>query len=86
VDLEDFAEPEVGIAIAVAAAATAAAASPKVRRVVRRGAVYGLAGLLIAKDKVTAAARGLAGSARQAVASARGSAGEAAQPSGAAGR
>jgi hypothetical protein len=72
VELDDFAEPEVGIAIAVAAAVTAAAASPKVRHVMRKGVVYGLAGLLVAKDKVTAAARGAAGSARQVLASARG--------------
>jgi cell division septation protein DedD len=48
VDLEDFIEPEVGVAVAV----TAAVASPKVRQTLRKGAVYGLAGLLIARDRV----------------------------------
>ena len=42
--LEDFMEPEVGVAVAV----TAPVASPQVRNVLRRGAVYGLAGLLMA--------------------------------------
>lgn len=47
-DLEDFFSPEVGIAAAV----VAALASPKVRGILRRGAVAGLAGLLIAGDAV----------------------------------
>jgi hypothetical protein len=54
--LEDFMEPEVGIAVA----ATAALTSPKVRRVLRQGLVYGLAGVLRAGDAVSAAARGAA--------------------------
>jgi hypothetical protein len=54
--LEDYAEPEVLIAVAV----TAAVASPPVRRVLRRGLVYGLAGLLTVGDKLGSAARGLA--------------------------
>lgn len=49
-DLDDFIEPEVGLAVAV----TAAVASPKVRQTLRKGAVYGLAGLLIARDRVAA--------------------------------
>jgi len=48
VELDDFIEPEVGIAVAV----TAAVAAPPVRRALRKGAVYGLAGLLMARDKV----------------------------------
>jgi hypothetical protein len=72
VDLEDFAEPEVAIAIGVTAAVAAAAASPTVRRVMRTGVVYGLAGLLVAKDKVTGLASRAASNARQAIASARG--------------
>jgi hypothetical protein len=55
VDLDDFIEPEVGVAVAV----TAALVSPPVRRVVRKGAVYGLAGLLIARDKLAGLASGL---------------------------
>ncbi len=47
-DLDDFLEPEVAIAVAV----TAAIASPPVRKVVRKGAVYGLAGLLVARDRL----------------------------------
>jgi hypothetical protein len=54
--LDDFMEPEVAIAVAV----TAAVASPPVRRVLRRGLVYGLAGLLVARDKITGAAREIA--------------------------
>ena len=50
--LEEFMEPEVAIAVAV----TAAVASPPVRKAIRKGAVYGLAGLLIARDKVMALA------------------------------
>jgi hypothetical protein len=49
-DFDDYLEPEVGIAVAV----TAAVASPPVRRVIRRGVVYGLAGLLLARDKLAA--------------------------------
>jgi hypothetical protein len=54
--LEDYLESEVAIAVA----ATAAVLSPRVRRVLRRGAVYGVAGALKASDVVTAAARGVA--------------------------
>lgn len=54
--LEDYLEQEVAIAVA----ATAVALSPGVRRVLRRGAVYGVAGALKATDLVTAAARGVA--------------------------
>ena len=54
--LEDYVESEVAIAVA----ATAAALSPRFRRVLRRGAVYGVAGALKASDVVTAAARGVA--------------------------
>ncbi|MBV9848294.1 MAG: hypothetical protein JO250_01265 [Armatimonadetes bacterium] len=53
--LDDYLEPEVGVAVAV----TAAVASPQVRGVLRRGAVYGLAGILKAGDAVSAMARGV---------------------------
>ncbi len=53
--LEDYMEPEVGVAVAV----TAAVASPQVRHVLRRGAVYGLAGLLMAGDAVSMLAQGV---------------------------
>jgi hypothetical protein len=59
--LDDFLEPEVAIAVAV----TAAVASPPVRKVLRRGLVVGLAGLLVAGDKISGAARQIAQSAQQ---------------------
>ena len=71
--LDDYFETEVGVAVA----ATAALFSPRVRRVLRRGAVYGVAGALMAGDAVTAFARGVSRSAQQAAASAQ----NAAQPS-----
>ena len=52
--LDDFLESEV----AIAAGLTAAAMSPGVRRVVRRGAVLGLAGIMTAGDAVVGVARG----------------------------
>jgi DMSO/TMAO reductase YedYZ molybdopterin-dependent catalytic subunit len=60
--LDEFLESEVAIAVA----ATAAALSPGFRRVLRRGAVYGVAGALKATDVVTAAARGVAQGAQNA--------------------
>jgi hypothetical protein len=48
--LEDFVEPEVAIAVAV----TAALSSERARHAMRRGAVYGLAGILKAGDAVKA--------------------------------
>ncbi len=49
-------ERDVGVAIG----ATAAAFSPRARRAVRQGAVYGLAGALKLGDVVVATARGAA--------------------------
>lgn len=63
--LEDFVEPEVGIAIA----ATAIAFSPGVRNTIRRGAVYGLAGILRAGDALSGAAREVTSNVQQAAAS-----------------
>jgi hypothetical protein len=54
--LDDYFDSEVVVAVA----ATAAALSPGFRRVLRRGAVYGVAGVLKATDVATAAARGVA--------------------------
>jgi hypothetical protein len=59
-DLDDYLEPEVMIAVAV----TAAVASPPVRKVLRKGLVYGLAGLLTVGDKVAGTARNIAASAQ----------------------
>ncbi len=63
--VDDFMEPEVAIAVAV----TAAVASPPVRKALRKGLVYGLAGLLTAGDKIMGAAREIAQSAQQTAAS-----------------
>ena len=67
-DVEDFVDSEVAIAVA----ATAAVLSPRVRGVLRRGAVYGLAGGLIAGSAVASAARGVGHGAQQATSSAGG--------------
>ena len=77
-DLDDFWEPEVAVTAGITALVAAAVASPRVRQTLRRGAVYGLAGLMIAGDKIAEAARGMAGTAQQAAASAQGTAREAA--------
>jgi hypothetical protein len=52
--LDDFFESEV----AIAAGVTAALLSPGARRVMRRGAVKGLAGIMTAGDAVAGVARG----------------------------
>ena len=59
-DLDDVLEPKVMIAVAV----TAAVASPPVRKVLRKGLVYGLAGLMTVGDRVAGAARNIAESAQ----------------------
>lgn len=59
--VEDFFNSEVGVAVA----ATAVVLSPRVRGWVRRGAVYGIAGVLKASDAVGQAARNVAGEAQQ---------------------
>jgi hypothetical protein len=48
-DFDNFFEPEVGIAAVVAAAIF----SPRARKAIRRGLVYGTAGVLIAGDAIT---------------------------------
>ena len=53
--VDDFLEPEVGVAVAI----TAALASPKVRGLLRKGAVYSLAGVLVAGDAAVALANGI---------------------------
>ena len=70
--LEDFIEPEVGIAVAL----TAAVASPGVRKVLRKGAVYGLAGILMAGDAVSALAQGVKRGVQQSAADVPGTAAE----------
>jgi hypothetical protein len=66
--LDDFVDAEVGVAVA----ATAAILSPRAREVMRRGAVYGLAGVLTAGDLVASAVRGVASGARGVAADAGG--------------
>jgi hypothetical protein len=53
--------------VGVAVAATAAVLSPQAREVMRKGAVYGLAGVLKAGDVVVSTARGAARGAEQSV-------------------
>ena len=74
--VEDYADPEVAVAVAV----TAAIASPKARRVMRQGAVYGLAGILKAGDTLGVFARGVGRGVQQAAESAEGSAGRIVPP------
>ena len=61
-ELEDYLQPE----IAVTAAVTAAIFSPRVRKLLRRGAVYGTAGVLIAGDTITSFVRSVGQGFRQA--------------------
>src|SRR5437764_1389149 len=59
--LDDFVESEVAVAVAAAAAL----ASPRVRGLLRGGAVYGLAGLMTAGDTISSFAHGMANGAQQ---------------------
>jgi len=54
-EVEDFAESPVGVAVA----ASAVVFSPQVRRVLRRGLVYGVAGVLAARDSAAGFVRGV---------------------------
>lgn len=64
--LDDFVESEVAIAVA----ATAAIFSPKVRGVLRQGAVYGLAGVMVAGDAIGSFVSGVGRGVQQGVATA----------------
>lgn len=66
-ELDDFLETEVAAAVA----ATAALFSPRVRKVLRRGLVYTVAGGLIAGEVATSAARGISRGVQQGMTSAR---------------
>lgn len=61
-DPEDFVSPEVAVAVA----ATAALASSRVRRMLRRGAVYALAGALMAGDAARSFGKGVGRGVQQA--------------------
>ncbi len=63
-DWDDIVDPKVAVAVAVTAAVT----SKPVRNALRKGAVYGMAGLLVAKDRLSAAAGAFAEGAQQAAA------------------
>ncbi len=71
--LDDFVESEVAIAAAVAAAVF----SPRVRGVLRKGAVYGVAGVLVAGDAIGSFARGVGRGAQNAASTAADTAGNA---------
>ena len=60
--VEDFLESEVAVAVAV----TAAVLSPRVRGVLRRGLVYGVAGVLKAGDALASAVQSAAAAAQAA--------------------
>lgn len=60
--LEDYLEPEV----AVTAAVTAAVFSPTARKIIRKGAVYGVAGVLIAGDAISSFVRSVGHGVQQA--------------------
>ncbi len=64
--LKDYTDSHVAVAVA----ATAMVCSPRMREVLRRGAVYGVAGALMAGDAVASFARGVGRGAQQAAASA----------------
>jgi hypothetical protein len=53
VAVEDYLDSHVAVAVA----ATAAIFSPRARKMLRRGAVYGVTGVLMASDAISAAAR-----------------------------
>jgi hypothetical protein len=61
-EFEDFVEPE----IAVTAAVTAAVFSPRARKVIRKGLVYGMAGALAAGDILASFARSIGQGCQQA--------------------
>jgi hypothetical protein len=70
--IDDYVNAETGLLTA----ATAAAVSPRARELMRRGAVYGIAGAMRAGDVVAAAARGAVRGARESIAQENGTATE----------
>ncbi len=64
--LKDYTDSHVAVAVA----ATAMVCSPRMREMLRRGAVHGVAGALMAGDAVASFARGVGRGAQQAAASA----------------
>jgi hypothetical protein len=68
-EFEDFADPR----IAVTALVTAAVMSKPGRRLLRQGAVYSIAGVLMARDAVTGLSSGVSRGVRDATSRAAGS-------------
>lgn len=66
--MKEYMKPEVAVAVAV----TAAVSSPRIRGMLRRGAIYGMAGALMAGDALASAARSATRAAQKATASAEG--------------
>ncbi len=64
--IDEYLESEVAVAVV----ATAVALTPRARRLLRRGVVYGLAGALIAGDAIASFGRATARGAQDATASA----------------
>jgi hypothetical protein len=60
-EFEDYLEPEVAVTAAVAAVVF----SPRGRQLLRRGAIYGIAGALIAGDAIASFARSVGQGFRQ---------------------
>ena len=54
-DFDDYVQPEIAVTAVVAAAVF----SPRTRRLLRRGVVYGLGGALMAGDAVTSFSRSI---------------------------
>jgi hypothetical protein len=79
--IDDYVNAETGLMTA----ATAAAVSPRARELMRRGAVYGIAGAMRAGDVVAAAARGAVRGARESIAQENGTEGGTPSMSGGAG-
>jgi len=77
-EFEDFAEPEIAVTAAVAAAIF----SPRARKVMRKGLVYGMAGMLAAGDIVTSFARSVGQGMQQAGQTAQAAQGTEAQANG----
>jgi len=64
--LDDFVEPEIAVTAAVAAAIF----SPRARKFIRKGLVYGMAGVIVAGDAVTSFAKSVGQGMQQASAEA----------------
>ena len=80
-ELDDYLQPE----IAVTAVVTAAVFSPRTRRLLRRGVVYGLAGALMAGDAIKSFGRSIGRGFQEAGAAPQPQAGQQTSPKGSGG-